>query len=82
MKYGVDNIYSGKKENDVYSNGSDEWADDSEDDDNSEENYDDEEDNECLADDNGVETEDYEGMMSSPEQEEDEVYTWDSLDNA
>lgn len=63
-------------------NGSDEWSDDSEDDDNSEENYDDEEDNECLADDNGVETEDYEGMMSSPEQEEDEVYTWDSLDNA
>jgi len=26
MKYGVDNIYSGKKKNDVYSNGSDEWA--------------------------------------------------------
>ena len=51
-------------------------------DDDSEDTEDTEEDYESLADDNGVETEDYEGMMASPEQEEDEVYTWDSLDNA
>ena len=53
--------------------------DDSEDIEDTEET---EEDYESLADDNGVETEDYEGMMAAPEQEEDEVYTWDSLDNA
>lgn len=51
-------------------------SDDSEDSEETEEDY------ESLADDNGVETEDYEGMMAAPEQEEDEVYTWDSLDNA
>lgn len=44
-----------------------------------EEDYDDEEDFETPAED-GLETEDYEGMMTSPEQEEVEIL--DSLDNA
>ena len=59
------------------------WSDEeSDDEDDSEEEYDEEEDNESLADENGVETEDYDGMLTSPEQEEDEVYVFDALDNA
>ena len=58
------------------------WAsEESDDDDDSEEEYD-EEDNESLADENGVEQEDVEGMLTSPEQEEDEVEIFDCLDNA
>lgn len=57
------------------------WASEESDDaDDSEEDYDDEEDFETPAED-GVETEDYEGMMTSPENEE-EVEIFDSLDNA
>lgn len=59
------------------------WAsentDNEEDDAEGEEDYDDEEDFETPAED-GLETEDYEGMMTSPEQEEVEIL--DSLDNA
>ena len=59
----------------------DDWASEESDDaDDSEEDYDDEEDFETPAED-GVETEDYEGMMTSPENEE-EVEIFDSLDNA
>ena len=56
---------------------SEENSDDSENDD--EEDYDDEEDFESPTED-GIETEDYDGMMTSPEQEEVEIL--DSLDNA
>lgn len=56
---------------------SEENSDDSEND--GEEDYDDEEDFETPAED-GLETEDYDGMMTSPEQEEVEIF--DSLDNA
>ena len=58
------------------------WASeesDSQEDDGNEEDYDDEEDFETPAED-GLETEDYDGMMTSPEQEEVEIF--DSLDNA
>lgn len=58
------------------------WAaeeSDSQEDDGDEEDYDDEEDFETPAED-GLETEDYDGMMTSPEQEEVEIF--DSLDNA
>ncbi len=59
----------------------DDWASEESDDaDDSEDDYDDEEDFETPAED-GVETEDYEGMMTSPENEE-EVEIFDSLDNA
>jgi hypothetical protein len=59
----------------------DDWASEESDDaDDSEEDYDDEEDFETPAED-GVETEDYDGMMTSPENEE-EVEIFDSLDNA
>lgn len=51
----------------------------SQEDDGDEEDYDDEEDFETPAED-GLETEDYDGMMTSPEQEEVEIF--DSLDNA
>lgn len=60
----------------------DDWASeesDSQEDDGNEEDYDDEEDFETPAED-GLETEDYDGMMTSPEQEEVEIF--DSLDNA
>lgn len=40
-------------------------------DDDSEEEYDEEEDNEVLVDDEGIEQEDIDGMLTSPEQEED-----------
>lgn len=56
------------------------WASDESDDD-SEEEYDDEEDFENPTED-GLEVEDYEGMMTSPENEEDEVEIFDCLDNA
>ena len=58
------------------------WASeesDSQEDDSDEEDYDDEEDFETPAED-GLETEDYDGMMTSSEQEEVEIF--DSLDNA
>lgn len=57
------------------------WASEESDnqEDDSEEDYDDEEDFETPAED-GLETEDYDGMMTSPEQEEVEIF--DSLDNA
>ena len=58
----------------------DDWASD-ESDDSTDEEYDEEEDNEALADENGVETENYEDMLTSPENEE-EVYVFDALDNA
>lgn len=65
----------------------DDWASESSSDDESEdedgdedESYDDEEDFENPVED-GIETEDYEGMMTSPENEE-EVEIFDSLDNA
>lgn len=59
----------------------DDWASEESDsqDDGGEEDYDDEEDFETPAED-GLETEDYDGMMASPEQEEVEIF--DSLDNA
>lgn len=59
----------------------DDWASEESDsqEDGGEENYDDEEDFETPAED-GLETEDYDGMMASPEQEEVEIF--DSLDNA
>ena len=60
----------------------DDWASeesDSQEDDGDEEDYDDEEDFETPTED-GLETEDYDGMMTSPEQEEVEIF--DSLDNA
>ena len=62
----------------------DDWSsEESDDDDDTEEDYDDEEDEQSLADENGVETEeDYKKMLNPAEQEEDEVYTWDALDNA
>ena len=56
------------------------WASDESDDD-SEEEYDDEEDFENPTED-GLEVEDYDGMMTSPENEEDEVEIFDCLDNA
>ena len=59
----------------------DDWSSD-ESDDETEEDYDDEEDNECLADENGVEQENVQGMLAAPEQEEDEVEIFDCLDNA
>lgn len=57
------------------------WASEESDnqEDDGEEDYDDEEDFETPAED-GLETEDYDGMMTSPEQEEVEIF--DSLDNA
>ena len=62
----------------------DDWSsEESDDDDETEEDYDDAEDEQSLADENGVETEeDYKKMLNPAEQEEDEVYTWDALDNA
>ena len=63
----------------------DDWSSE-ESDDNDEssddEEYDEEEDNEVIADENGVEQEDVDGMLASPEQEEDEVEIFDCLDNA
>ena len=60
------------------------WASDDEESENddSEEEYDEEEDNEGIADENGLEQEDVEGMLASPEDEEDEVEIFDCLDNA
>ena len=61
----------------------DDWASEESDDDDSDdsEDYDEEEDNEALADENGVEQENVEGMLASPENEE-EVEIFDCLDNA
>ena len=59
----------------------DDWSSEESDDD-SEEEYDEEEDFEGVADDEGLEQEDVDGMLTSPEQEEDEVEIFDSLDNA
>ena len=62
----------------------DDWSSDESDDDesDSEEEYDGEEDFEGVADDEGLEQEDVDGMLTSPEQEEDEVEIFDCLDNA
>lgn len=62
----------------------DDWSSEESDDDesDSEEEYDEEEDFEGVADDEGLEQEDVDGMLTSPEQEEDEVEILDSLDNA
>lgn len=62
----------------------DDWSSEESDDDesDSEEEYDEEEDFEGVADDEGLEQEDVDGMLTSPEQEEDEVEIFDSLDNA
>lgn len=59
----------------------DDWSSEESDDD-SEEEYDEEEDFEGVADDEGLEQEDVDGMLTSPEQEEDEVEIFDCLDNA
>ena len=59
---------------------SSEESDDEEDD--SEEEYDEEEDFEGVVDEDGIEQEDVDGMLTSPEQEEDEVEIFDCLDNA
>lgn len=61
---------------------SSEESDDDDEDDDSEEEYDGEEDFEGVADDEGLEQEDVDGMLTSPEQEEDEVEIFDCLDNA
>ena len=58
------------------------WSSEESDDDDSEEEYDEEEDFEGVADDEGLEQENVEGMLTSPEQEEDEVEIFDCLDNA
>lgn len=61
----------------------DDWSsEESDDDDETEEDYDDEEDFESVADDEGIEQEEVDGMLTSPEQEEDEVEIFDCLDNA
>lgn len=62
----------------------DDWSSEESDDDesDSEEEYDEEEDFEGVADDEGLEQEDVDGMLASPEQEEDEVEIFDCLDNA
>ena len=64
----------------------DDWGSEESDDDesDSEEEYDEEEDFEGVADDEGLEQEDVDGMLTSPEQEqeEDEVEIFDCLDNA
>lgn len=62
----------------------DDWASEESDDNesDSEEEYDEEEDFEGVADDEGLEQEDVDGMLTSPEQEEDEVEIFDCLDNA
>ena len=63
----------------------DDWSSEESDDDSDDsedyEDYDEEEDNEALADENGVEQENVEGMLASPENEE-EVEIFDCLDNA
>ena len=62
----------------------DDWSSEESDDDDSdtdtEEEYDEEEDFEGVADEYGVEQEDVDGMLTSPEQEEVEIF--DCLDNA
>lgn len=58
----------------------DDWSSEESDDD-SEEEYDEEEDFEGVADDEGLEQENVEGMLTSPENEE-EVEIFDCLDNA
>ena len=62
----------------------DDWSSEESDNDesDSEEEYDEEEDFEGVADDEGLEQEDVDGMLTSPEQEEDEVEIFDCLDNA
>lgn len=62
----------------------DDWSSEESDDedDDSDEEYDEEEDFEGVADDEGLEQEDVDGMLTSPEQEEDEVEIFDCLDNA
>lgn len=62
----------------------DDWYSEESNDDesDSEEEYDEEEDFEGVADDEGLEQEDVDGMLTSPEQEEDEVEIFDCLDNA
>lgn len=62
----------------------DDWSSEESDDDesdDSEEEYDEEEDFEGIADEDGIEQEDVDGMLTSPEQEED-VEIFDCLDNA
>ncbi len=62
----------------------DDWSSEESDDDesDSEEEYDGEEDFEGVADDEGLEQENVDGVLASPENEEDEVYVFDALDNA
>ena len=62
----------------------DDWSSEESDDDesDSEEDYDGEEDFEGVADDEGLEQENVDGVLASPENEEDEVYVFDALDNA
>ena len=61
----------------------DDWSSEESDDDesDSDEEYDEEEDFEGVVDDDGIEQEDVDGMLTSPEQEED-VEIFDCLDNA
>ena len=62
----------------------DDWSSEESDDDESDddEEYDEEEDFEGVADEEGLEQENVDGMLTSPEQEEDEVEVFDCLDNA
>ena len=60
----------------------DDWSsDESDDDDEQDDKFDGEEDNESFADENGVEMEDVEGMLTAS-QDEEEVEILDCLDNA
>ena len=56
----------------------DDWSsEESDDDKESDDDYDEEEDFEGIADDDGIEQEEIDGMLASPEQEEDEVEFFD-----
>jgi hypothetical protein len=76
--------YEGDEDADSMLAAQDDWSSEESDDDesDSEEEYDEEEDFEGVADDEGLEQEDVDGMLTSPEQEEDEVEIFDCLDNA
>jgi hypothetical protein len=75
--------YEGDEDADSMLAAQDDWSSEESDDDesDSEEEYDEEEDFEGVADDEGLEQEDVDGMLTSPEQEED-VEIFDCLDNA
>ena len=90
-----ENPMFGSSSDDEESDDDDEWEDDDdegmlsakddwsseESDDDDQDDYDEEEDNECFSDEDGLEKENVEGMLTSPENEE-EVEIFDCLDNA